>query len=170
MIRHVPEGIVPFEDCGYARTPKNPFVGQEIKLNCLCDHKTPPRLELDERQGKAPVASSCGKGLWSFTIPAFSTAKSLRYRFVSEQEQTSWFTLDVMEKITLSTPEETGEGWIRLKNNIYLNFAVSGSVFTVTVDNHQFSQPLRLPDPWKLRTDSHHLWELDYGENKKHYQ
>ena len=60
MIRHVPEGIVPFEDCGYARTPTNPFVGQEIKLNCLCDHKTPPRLELNEQQGKTPVASSCG--------------------------------------------------------------------------------------------------------------
>ena len=32
MIRHLPEGLVPFEDCGYARQPLHPLEGQEIRL------------------------------------------------------------------------------------------------------------------------------------------
>lgn len=167
MIQHVPEGIVPFEYCGYARTPKYPFVGQEIELNCVCDHEMPPRLELDEYQGEAPAATSCGNGLWSFTLPAFSTPKSLRYRFVSEQEKSSWFSLDVMEKISVSAPEETGEGWIKLKDHIYLTFAVSDSVFAVSVENHKSVHPLCLPDSWKMETGSHQVWGLVNGENKK---
>ena len=82
MIRHVPEGIVPFENCGYARIPAYPFIGQEIRLDCLCDSETAPVLEFDHHQVETPVASSFGEGRWRFTIPAFLTAQSMQYRFV----------------------------------------------------------------------------------------
>ena len=57
MIRHVPEGIVPFENCGYGRAPIYPFIGQEISLDCLCDNETTPVLEFDNNQVDPPVVS-----------------------------------------------------------------------------------------------------------------
>ena len=52
MIRHLPEGLVPFEDCGYARQPLHPLEGQEIRLGCLCDGPAPVLETADGR--KAP--------------------------------------------------------------------------------------------------------------------
>ena len=167
MIRHVPEGIVPFEDCGYARKPAYPFIGQEITLDCLCDHETPPVLEMDRYCGETPAAFPCGEGHWRFTIPAFSSAQSLRYRFVCVQEHTPWFSLDVLKKMTFSAPAETGEGWIRLKERVYLNYTVSESILTVSIDDHSINRPVHLPPPWTLETGGRQIWALMYGKEKR---
>ncbi len=167
MIRHVPEGIVPFENCGYARIPAYPFIGQEIRLDCLCDSETAPVLEFDHHQVETPVASSFGEGRWRFTIPAFLTAQSMQYRFVCEREHTPWFSLDVLEKVTFSSPTETGEGWIKLNENIYLNFTASDASFTVSTDNHNVNQSVPFSHLWTLEAGNHHLWSLLYkGERK----
>ena len=50
MIRHLPEGLVPFEDCGYARQPLRPLEGQEIRLGCLCDGPAPVLEMADGRK------------------------------------------------------------------------------------------------------------------------
>ena len=49
MIRHIPEGVFPFDDCGYARTPLIPFAEQAIALDCL------PNMNLWLRTGLGAV-------------------------------------------------------------------------------------------------------------------
>ena len=49
MIRHLPEGLVPFEECGYDRKPLHPQEGQEIRLGCLCDGAAPVWESADGR-------------------------------------------------------------------------------------------------------------------------
>lgn len=167
MIRHVPEGIVPFENCGYGRAPIYPFIGQEISLDCLCDNETTPVLEFDNNQVDPPVVSALGEGHWRFTIPAFSTAQSLQYRFVCEQEHTPWFSLDVLEKVSFSSPIEIGDGWIKLKDNVYLNFTVSDSLFTISIDDHSVNQSVLFSHFWTFGIGNQHLWSLLYkGEIK----
>lgn len=167
MIRHIPEGIVPFEDCGYARSPLFPFVGQEIILNCLSDSDKKPILEFDRHDIHVHVASFCESGRWQFMLAAFPAAISLQYRFICGQECTPWFPLDVMEKITFTTPIETGKGWIKLRENIYLNYQASASSFTVSIDDHCVDQTILSHDLWTLETGQQQLWSLVQGETKK---
>ena len=54
MIRHLPEGLVPFEECGYDRKPLHPLEGQEIRLGCLCDGPAPVLETADGRTFFAP--------------------------------------------------------------------------------------------------------------------
>ena len=94
MIRHLPEGLVPFEDCGYARQPLHPLEGQEIRLGCLCDGPAPV-LEDAPTDGKhSGRAGNAGALLWVARFPA--EKGTLRYRFVSGAESTPWFETDIL--------------------------------------------------------------------------
>ena len=37
MLKHLPEGLVPFEDCGFARHPFAPLAGEPVRVDCRVD-------------------------------------------------------------------------------------------------------------------------------------
>ena len=76
MIRHIPEGVFPFDDCGYARTPLIPFAEQAIALDCLCDSGA-PALELRGASASVPKAVPLRENRWRFELPPFQSAASL---------------------------------------------------------------------------------------------
>ncbi len=141
MILHIPEGIVPFSDSGCARTPLYCYTGQSITIDCLTDSAV-PRLEIDgiDFSGK-PVRTQKG---WRFTLPAFSSPISLRYRFIAEQETSRWFPLDILKRVIIQSPLKTGEGWIQLYNNIYLAFEKHATGYYIRMSDRM---PIGTPYP-----------------------
>lgn len=63
MIRHLPEGLVPFEDCGYARQPLHPLEGQEIRLG-LPVRRPGPGAGNGRRTESSGRAGNAGALLW----------------------------------------------------------------------------------------------------------
>lgn len=117
MIRHLPDGIFPIEDCGYARTPLHPMVGQDIHLDCLCDVGE-PSLEVEGETLRLP-AKRTEKG-WRFTLTARKAACALRYRFTCGAESSRWFDLEVLTSVVVVKPLNTGSGWAQLCDGVYL--------------------------------------------------
>ncbi len=118
MLRHIPESVVPFEDCGYARVPYQPLTGQEIMLDCLCDAGQP---SLDMDGAAVPAPRSLGENRWRFLLPAFEQPCRLRYRFRSEKEASAWYEVDVLRSVTVRSPVEAGMGWLKLLPGVYLS-------------------------------------------------
>ncbi len=118
MIRHIPEGIFPFDDCGYSRVPYQPFAGQEIALDCLCDVGSPvlEMIGLDPRS----AAPNAMENSWRFTVPAFDAPCTVSYRFMCGEEATQWFTMDVLRAVNVVEPLSVGEGWAELASGVYL--------------------------------------------------
>ena len=165
MIRHLPEGVVPFADCGYGRTPAIPFTRQDVLLGCLCDSGVPTL----ETEGILlyPDPVSREEYLWRFTLPAFSSACSFRYRFVCGEEQTAWFSVDVLQKETISSPVEVGCGWVRLNDRTYLNFQCTDACVTAALDDHPEACSLSLPEPWRLELGGEGIWRLTFGQETR---
>lgn len=117
MIRHLPEGIFPFEDCGYARRPLYPMAGEDIRLDCQCDGGVPALEIAGEDCAIQPIQTEKG---WRFTLPGRAQACRVRYRFVCGAESTRWFTMDVLTPVTVEAPLRTGDGWAELCPGVYL--------------------------------------------------
>lgn len=113
MLRHLPEGVVPFADCGYGRSPVQPMTGEEIRLDCQCDGE--PSLEIE---GVFGVIRREGQG--TFILPAQEEPCTLRYRFACESGVTRWFEVDVLRPVRITRPVRTGEGWAQLAPRVYL--------------------------------------------------
>ena len=159
MIRHVPEGIVPFDDCDYKRTPCYPFIGQPITIDCLCDTGVPV-LEFRGLQEKPPRASSLGHDCWRFMIPAFRETVTFSYRFVCGQDHSPWFDLDILKKLSFSSSLESGSGWIKLIDGVFLNFDFFDSSFSVSMGNTPIENKTPFPAPWQLEIGKSRLWRL----------
>ena len=118
MIRHLPEGIFPFEDCGYARHPLYPMAGEDILLDCQCDGGAPALEIAGEDCALPPLRTTKG---WRFALPARARACEVRYRFVCGEESTRWFTLEVLTPVEVASPLRTGAGWAELYPGVYLS-------------------------------------------------
>lgn len=164
MIRHVPEGIVPFDECGYSRSPCVPFVGQKICLGVFCDEGIPV-LEVNGTEAETAAPVSSGEKTWKFTLSPFTEAGTLRYRFVCGSERTQWFSVDILRKVCFQTPQETGPGWVKLSHDLYLNFQGGASFFSVSVASAPEEAPVVLPEPWNLSCGEKGIWELKYGND-----
>ena len=120
MIRHIPEGVVPFADCGYARMPCQPMTGDKVVLDCQCDAGE-PRLEMPGMDN--PPAPLRLQDRWRFELPAWNAACSVKYRFVCGEENSRWFEMDILKPVTVEAPIAAGEGWAKLYENVYLTAA-----------------------------------------------
>ncbi len=113
MLRHLPEGVVPFDDCGYSRFPTQPMTGDEIHLDCQCDGDVSLEIE-----GLFGVVRRLGVG--RFVLPAQEDPCHLRYRFVAETEVTCWFEVDVLKPVQITHAIRSGDGWAQLCPGVYL--------------------------------------------------
>ena len=131
MIRHLPDGIFPFDDCGYARTPLYPMTGQEIHIDCLCDGGEPALETAGQSAVLRPARTEKG---WRFTLPTMERPCALRYRLVCGEESTRWFDLEVLSPVKVERPLCVGAGWAELCPGVYLSCRKeeSGTAFTLT--------------------------------------
>ena len=130
MLRHLPEGVVPFDDCGYSRIPVQPMTGQEIYLECQCDGEASLEIE-----GLFGVVRSVGAG--RFLLPAQEDPCHLRYRFVCGKETTHWYEVDVLKEEQITHPMRTGDGWAQLCPNAYLTAERNADGMTFRLTDEQ---------------------------------
>ncbi len=166
MIKHLGEGLVPFEDCGFARTPETPLIGQSVRVCCRMDAcADAPWLELDGAH-IAPEPSEDGRH-YAFALGAFDQARTVRYRLHAGDESTRWFSFEVVTEESAAQAlalyrTQTGAE-LALAEDIALVVA-EGPVLTLTrrpaAGDRCDALTLPLDGGWSLRISSDALWSL----------
>lgn len=107
MLKHLPEGLVPFEDCGFARHPYAPLAGEEVVADCRVDQGDgePSLLLSVDGAPERPVA-----GGWldsrhmRFVLGTFALDARVRYRFLTAGEASRVFAFSPEQERVLSRP------------------------------------------------------------------
>lgn len=136
MIQHLPEGLVPFEDCGYARSPELPLVGQPIRVACRVEGLGGPPIlhwQVDGMARRPLYGTPVDDRHVSFDLGAYEVPCRIRYHFAAGEEVTLAYTCDVCAAQTYSAPQAVyaaGDSLlIRLCGDAYLRCAVADSGF-----------------------------------------
>lgn len=108
MIKHLGEGLVPFEDCGFARYPEIPCVGVEVIVRCRVDYSDAlPVLTMRSEEGVFSVQPIPEKPHhYRFPLGIFNAAQQVSYQIATNEEKTRWHTFDVVTKESFSTFEK----------------------------------------------------------------
>ena len=105
MIKHLPEGLTPWEDGGFSRKPSDPLMGQEVYVACRCDQAAPTlHWEVDGEAMPCLLGTAVGGNCYRFELGAFDRLASVRYSFAAGEEKTQVFSFEVLGKIALSDP------------------------------------------------------------------
>ena len=119
MIKHLPEGLVPYEDCGFARYPNWPLENEPVSIACRTEDDTPPSLWL--RINGIVVQASAPRRIkpcyWRFQLGAFSLGDKVSYQFRTGKEQTRIFTFETEREIVETSPRyglysRSGDYWL----------------------------------------------------------
>ncbi len=106
MIKHIAEGLVPFQDCGFARYPEMPLAGEPVTVCCRMDHTDAvPSLTLRVGTKERTITGiKTENNFYSFSLGAFKESVTFSYQFVTAQEQTPWYTCDVLTIQRITKP------------------------------------------------------------------
>ena len=158
MLKHLPEGIVPFEDCGYARTPVQPMTGEPILLDCQSDDT--PWLEIEGRSQHLLPQQLPDR--WRFSLAPAAYPGALRYRFGTATELSRWYTVEILRPVTIDAPLAYGEGWAQLTPSLYLCAQQEQHGVSLCL---QAEQPADAPcSPLSFGTQG--LWQLSLSEGR----
>ena len=107
MLKHLPEGLVPFEDCGFARRPYAPLADEEVVVECRVDGEDGQPVLLVSVDG-APERPAAGRWLdkrhMRFALGAFALGARVRYRFLTACGASRAFAFSPEEERVLSKP------------------------------------------------------------------
>lgn len=107
MLKHLPEGLTPFEDCGFARHPFRPLAGEQVQVDCRVDAGDGlPRLRLwvNGREAEAPAALRRDERHFRFDLGAFATFDCIDYQISTGCETSRRFSFQVEEEATVDRP------------------------------------------------------------------
>ena len=104
MIKHLGEGLTPFEDCGYARYPEMPCAGENVTVRCRIDNDNAlPVLTLKTAEGIREIPPVRERpGYFAFSLGCFEVPQQVSYRISTSEEETTWFTFEVVVKECIS--------------------------------------------------------------------
>ena len=116
MIKHLPEGMVPFMDCGFERSPYLPLLGQTVRVGCqVVGLEAVPVLTL--RRGdeewqitSQPAADNC----FQFSLGAFEEPGIVSYRFTAGAGSSPWYAFDPLTETRYTQAQQilkTQEGF-----------------------------------------------------------
>ena len=107
MIKHLPEGLAPYEDCGFARYPVFPLENEPVSVSCRTDEDTPPSLSLQVsgEARPAPAPQRVRPRFWRFLLGAFPPGAQVAYRFRAGEEQTRVFSFCPEREIVETAPQ-----------------------------------------------------------------
>ena len=103
MMKHLPEGLTPFEDCGFARHPFLPLEGEAVRVDCRAEeapvlqlwvNESPRTLEplrLDERH-------------FRFELGSFAWGDRVRYQLRTASESSPFFAFEPQREAHCGQP------------------------------------------------------------------
>ena len=96
-MKHLPEGMVPHEACGFDRRPYTPLVGETIAIRVRTEASEPPVLcwEADGAAQPERQAVREGERQYRFDLEAFSRTCRVTYRFRAGAERSRTYAFDV---------------------------------------------------------------------------
>ena len=97
MLKHLPEGLVPFEDCDFARHPFAPLAGEPVRVDCRVDADDGrPALRLCvDGEPEREIASESEDGRHHhFPLGAFALGQKVRYRIVTRKEESPLYAFE----------------------------------------------------------------------------
>jgi alpha-D-xyloside xylohydrolase len=105
MLKHLPEGLTPCEDCGFSRNHVDPLTGQEVIVFCRSDREIPVlHWEIDGIGQPDLAGEPAGNNCYRFSLGAFDRQSSVSYRFASGADITRVFSFDVLKELALYEP------------------------------------------------------------------
>ncbi len=174
MLKHLPEGLTPFEDCGFARHPFRPMVGESVCVDCRVDEgEGAPKLRLwvNDREAEAPVAQQQDHHHFSFTLGSFDILDRVSYQISTVREQSRIFSFEVEQEATLAKPlavRQIPQGFCLQMEGFAVLLERQGDTLVQSIVQAQPSAGslcqtavLTLPDDFELSVNSEHfLWQL----------
>ena len=88
MIKHLPEGLTPYEDCGFGRYPTWPLAGEAVRVACRSEEEPALLLTVNGRPMSTPMPRRAGDRFWRFELGRFDWGDDVRYRFQTPTETT----------------------------------------------------------------------------------
>ena len=90
MIKHTETQLVSFEDCGFAREPEIPVIGEKVRICCRTDKGEEPRLIVDTDQQEIVYEGRKTDDCHTeFEIGPYTESQLIRYRFKTEGEESA---------------------------------------------------------------------------------
>ena len=89
MLKHLPEGLVPFEDCGFARHPFAPLAMEPVRVDCRVDAEDGQpmlRLRVDGGPEREIAPESADGRHYHFGLGGFALGLKVVYRIVTRLE------------------------------------------------------------------------------------
>ena len=172
MIKHLGEGTVPFEDCGFARYPELPLAGEPVTVRCRVLGTAEAPALLLETGGRSyhREPDALGGGDFAFALGAFEAGEAVRYRFATAGEQTPWFSFDVTTEQVLRAPlglYRAAQGYeLALAPDVTLQVSAGETLAFTLVQRPAQGElcpatTLWLPSDFSLRLSPDSLWELN---------
>ena len=88
MIKHLPEGLTPYEDCGFGRYPTWPLAGEDVSVACRSEEEPTLLMAVNGVPVEAPKPRQVGDRFWRFELGRFEWGDDVRYRFKTPSEIT----------------------------------------------------------------------------------
>ena len=107
MLKHLPEGLTPFEDCGFARRPLYPLAGEAVTVFCRADTADgQPELLMSVDGGREETHAPAGRDgrFYRFELGAFALGAHVSYSLRSSSEQSQLFTFEAQRERMCEIP------------------------------------------------------------------
>ena len=129
MLKHLPEGLVPFEDCGFARHPFAPLAMEPVRVDCRVDAEDGRpvlRLRVDGGPESEIAPESTDGRHYHFGLGGFALGQKVGYRIVTRREESRVFTFEPLRERQAAQPRAILEEKDRL-HAVFDGFAVTFS-------------------------------------------
>ena len=124
MIKHLPEGLTPYADCGFGRYPAWPLAGECVAVACRSEEEPILLLTVNGARMDAPMPRRVWDRFWRFELGRFKWGDDVRYRFQTQTEITREYAFE--PELARSAGEPTGllEMASGLYCQVYENFHI----------------------------------------------
>ena len=106
MIKHTETQPVSFEDCGFAREPEIPVIGEKIRISCRTGRGEKPRLIVNDGNRETVYEGDSADDLHTvFQIGPFTESRQIRYRFKTADEESETYEMNVVIEEKYTQPQ-----------------------------------------------------------------
>lgn len=169
MIKHLPEGMVPFKDCVFQRNPLLPLLHQPVQVGCqVIGNEAIPVLTLrqDDRERQVTGRPVSDNG-YQFDIGAFESLGTVSYRFTAGAETSPWYRFNPLTETRYTTARQiikTDAGCaLALDQDLFLHLNQDASIVLTNqpvTGQAVLSITLDMGEGVTLVTNQESLWQL----------
>lgn len=131
MLKHLPEGMLPFNNNGFARDPYLPLENENVTVYCRIDAEDgTPALLMRVNNGEETfvAAERLADRYFRFSLGAFAFGTRVSYRLATDHEESRVFTFEPQREHTYCCPTAL----LREANAVHAQF--DGFAVTFTAD------------------------------------